>query len=129
MSSIHAPRPDTTPAGRAVERNRAASERRADSAAVADSLRGAGRVAPAESDTAAGAYYVVKLPAVNKSVPPATSPRSIPDVSGLPVRSAARILHSAGFRVELMPGSPGVTIPAAGTLLEPGRVVKLGVPK
>lgn len=129
VASIHAPRPDTTPAGRAAERNRAVSERRVDSAAIADSLRGAGRVTPTESDTGAGAYYVVTLPAVNKSVPPAASLRWIPDVSGLPIRSAARILHAAGFRVELMPGSPGVTIPAAGTSLEPGRVVKLGVPK
>ncbi|MEO7104206.1 MAG: penicillin-binding transpeptidase domain-containing protein [Gemmatimonadaceae bacterium] len=128
-SSIHAPRPDTTPAGRAAERSRAASERRLDSAAIADSLHDAGRVAPPEPDTSVGAYYVVKLPAVNKPVPPATSPRTVPDVSGLPLRGAVRILHSAGFRVELMPSSPGVTTPAAGTLLEPGRVVKLGVPK
>lgn len=128
-SSIHAPRPDTTPAGRAAERSHAASERRVDSVAIADSLHDAGRVAPTESDTSGGAYYMVKLPALSKSVPPALSPRTVPDVSGLPIRAAARILHSAGFRVQLMPNSPGVTIPAAGTLLEPGRVVKLGVPK
>ena len=127
VSSIHAPRPDTTAAGRAAERSRAVSEKRNDSTAIADSLRGAARVAPADSDSRAGEYYVVKLPAANKAAPPAMAPRVVPDVSGLPVRAAARLLHAAGFRVELMHGPPGSTSPGAGTLLEPGRVVKLGV--
>jgi hypothetical protein len=38
-----------------------------------------------------------------------------------------RILHAAGFRVELTSGSAPGTVPASGTMLEPGRVVKLGL--
>lgn len=129
VSSVHAPRPDTTAAGRAAERVRAVAQKRSDSTAIADSIRDAARVVPADSDPRTGEYYVVKLPVVSRPVPPVLSARPVPDVAGLPLRSAARMLHAAGFRVELMPGSQSSTIPLAGTLLEPGRVVKLGVPK
>lgn len=127
-SSVHAPRPDTTAAGRAAERVHAAAEKRTDSSAVADSLRDAARAVPADSDPRTGEYYVVKLPAVRRSVPPVVSLHAVPDVSGLPLRTAVRALHSAGFRVRLMAGAPGSIVPAAGTMLEPGRVVKLGMP-
>ncbi len=129
VSSIHAPRPDTTAAGRAADRIRAATEKRNDSVAITDSIRDAAHVGPptpADSDPRAGEYFVVTLPSVSKPVPPALSPRAVPDVSGLPLREAVRLLHVAGFRVELFRGSPGSTVPAPGTLLEPGRVVKLG---
>lgn len=129
VSSIHAPRQDTTAAGRAAQRARAIVQKRNDSTAIADSLRKAARVVAPDSDPRTGEYYVVKLPAVSRSVPPVLSPRAVPDVSSLPLRSAVRMLHTAGFRVELMPGTPSATVPVAGTLLEPGRVVKLGVPK
>ena len=126
-SSVHAPRPDTSAAGIAAERARAVAERRNDSVAVADSLREAARAVPAAPDPRTGEYYVVKLPSVGHSVPPVVSPRAVPDVSGMPLRSSVRVLHAAGFRVQLMPGVPFVMIPAAGTMLEPGRVVKLGI--
>ena len=63
--------------------------------------------------------YEKKREAVDKSL------RAVPDVRGLPLRSAVRALHRAGFRVTLgsTPGSS--TVPAAGTLLSPGSMVKL----
>ncbi|HEY5086853.1 MAG TPA: PASTA domain-containing protein, partial [Gemmatimonadaceae bacterium] len=128
-SSVHAPRPDTTAAGRVAERVHAAEERKTDSSAVADSLRDAARTVPADSDPRTGEYYVVTLPSTTRAVPPVVSPRAVPDVAGLPLRLAVRELHSAGFRVELIPGAPPTVVPAAGTMLEPGRVVKLGMPQ
>jgi cell division protein FtsI (penicillin-binding protein 3) len=127
VSSVHAPRPDTTAAGRAAARLREAGQRRIDSVAIADSLRDAAQTAPADSDPRTGGYYVVKLPVVNRPVPPVVSPRAVPDVSGLPLRMAVRALHAAGFRVQLVPGAPANSVPVAGTMLEPGRVVKLGM--
>ncbi len=126
-SSVHAPRPDTTAAGRAADRVRAVTEKRNDSSAIADSLREAARAVPVDSDPRTGEYFVVKLPSVTRSIPPVVSLRAVPDVSGLPLRSAVRVLHSAGFRVQLIPGSPSSILPAPGTMLEPGRVVKLGI--
>jgi hypothetical protein len=69
----------------------------------------------------------VKLPARTRIAPPASSPRPVPNVVGLPLRQAVRSLHAAGFRVELVRGAPPVPVPAVGTLLAGGRVVKLGV--
>ncbi len=126
-SSVHAPRPDTTAAGRLTERARLSAERITDSAAVAESLRIASRPTPADSDPAAGASYVVSLPAVARPVPPVVSLRAVPDVGGLPLRTAVRLLHASGFRVELVPRSDIAMSPAAGTMLAPGRVVKLSV--
>ena len=126
-SSVHAPRPDTSQAGKLAEKVRGNTVRRADSAAIAESLRVASKVLPADSESRAGASYIVSLPAVQRPVPPVVSLRAVPDVSGLPLRSAVRALHSAGFRVELVPGVAYTLLPAAGTMLEPGRVVKLGV--
>ena len=128
-SSIHAPRPDTTPAGRAAERTRLASERKIDSVDVADSLRDLARAAPPDSDPRTSESYVVTLPSTTRSIPPVVSPRAVPDVTGLPVRSAVRALHAAGFRVQLVPGATIPLAPVAGTMLEPGRVVKLGTPR
>jgi cell division protein FtsI (penicillin-binding protein 3) len=126
-SSVHAPRPDTTAAGRVAERARATAEKRSDSVAVADSVRRAARPAPVDSDPGTGGYFVVKLPQVTRPVPPVASRHVVPDVGGLPLRSAVRALHAAGFRVQLVPGPAGVLTPVAGTMLEPGRVVKLGM--
>ncbi|MEO8945327.1 MAG: penicillin-binding transpeptidase domain-containing protein, partial [Gemmatimonadaceae bacterium] len=126
-SSVHAPRPDTSAAGIATQRARLVNDRRNDSVAVADSLRIAAHPVPPDSDPRTGEYYVVTLPSKPHAVPPVVSPRPVPDVTGLPLRSAVRILHAAGFRVELAPGGPIGTVPVSGTLLEPGRVVKLGI--
>ena len=51
--------------------------------------------------------------------------RPVPDVRGLPVRSAVRALHRAGFRVTLATTIGVPTLPVAGTLLAPGSIVKL----
>jgi cell division protein FtsI (penicillin-binding protein 3) len=128
-SSVHAPRPDTTAAGRVAERARAATERRNDSTAIADSVRGAARAVPPDSDPRTGEYYVVKLPSVTRPVPAVVSLRAVPDVSGLPLRSAVRMLHSAGFRVQLITGASVPMQPEAGSMLAPGRVVKIGTPR
>lgn len=127
-SSVHAPRPDTSAAGRSAERRAELERARSDSAAAADSARRPVRSAAApDTDPRTGQYYVVTLPAASRVSPPASSPRTVPDVSGLPLRAAVRMLHSAGFRVELVPGAPPGPVPAAGTLWTPGRVVKLGI--
>jgi beta-lactam-binding protein with PASTA domain len=51
--------------------------------------------------------------------------RAVPEVRGLPTRVAVRALHRAGFRV-LLDGSAatGETVPAAGTVLPSGSVVR-----
>jgi len=51
--------------------------------------------------------------------------RPVPDVSGLTLRDAVRALHRFGFRVRLIPQRGAATVPAAGTLLAAGSVVKL----
>jgi cell division protein FtsI (penicillin-binding protein 3) len=49
---------------------------------------------------------------------------SVPDVVGLPARTAARRLHALGFRVRWQGSGPVAGIaPAAGTRLEPGDTV------
>lgn len=126
-SSVHAPRPDTSEAGRAAAKRLAAQRARADSIAAVDSAKRATHVASVpDSDPRTGQYFVVKLPSSTRVAPPASSPRTVPDISGLPLRAAVRALHTAGFRVELVPGTSG-SMPVAGTLWSPGRVVKLGM--
>ncbi len=51
---------------------------------------------------------------------------SVPDVSGLPARTAVRRLHALGFRVRWQ-GSGAVTetVPAAGARIEPGDTVSV----
>lgn len=63
--------------------------------------------------------YQRKQESVDKSL------RVVPDVTGLPLRSAVRALHRAGFRVTLAATLGSPTVPAAGTLLSPGSIVKL----
>lgn len=65
------------------------------------------------------------LPFAPPRLVPSTSPRSVPDVAGLTLRSAVHALHNAGFRVQLVPSLGALTLPAPGTLLTPGSVVKL----
>jgi cell division protein FtsI (penicillin-binding protein 3) len=51
--------------------------------------------------------------------------RPVPDVSGLVLRDAVRALHQSGFRVRVIPQRGSATVPAAGTLLAAGSIVKL----
>lgn len=55
-------------------------------------------------------------------------PRPVPEVTGAPVRDAVRMLHDAGFRVLIERGAAGRVTPAPGTMLEPGKFVRVGVP-
>lgn len=141
-TSVHAPRRDTTAAGRAAERKRltadsvaaAAVESARVQARRADSLRGDTgtrpvlRLATTEPDPRTGEFYVVQLPTARRIAPRATSVRIVPNVEGLPLRAAVRALHASGFRVQLVPGASG-SVPVSGTPLAAGRVVKLGVPQ
>ncbi len=82
----------------------------------------------AEEQTAS---YVVELPASRRAAarpPIAVTPRLVPNVSGLSVRQAVRVLHGAGFRVRLVTASSSGTSPAAGTLAAPGSMVQLARP-
>ncbi len=125
-SSVHAPREDTSAAARATARARAIASRHADSVAVADSLRSVSRPMPTDTDPRTAEHFVVKLPASSRAAPPVSTARPVPDVAGLPLREAVYALHAAGFRVEIVSGQATTTIPAAGTVLSAGRVVKLG---
>jgi cell division protein FtsI (penicillin-binding protein 3) len=53
------------------------------------------------------------------------SARPVPDVSGLNLRDAVRALHESGFRVRLVPQRGSGTVPAPGTPLAAGSLVKL----
>lgn len=74
-----------------------------------------------------GAAYLVTLGARDVAPAPVTAARAIPDVRGLPLRTAVHSLHRAGFRVQLTSGgfADGDTFPAAGTSLRPGALVRL----
>lgn len=51
---------------------------------------------------------------------------AVPDVSGLPARSAIRELHKHGLRVaDVGPGAVIRTFPTAGSLVTRGHVVRL----
>jgi cell division protein FtsI (penicillin-binding protein 3) len=66
------------------------------------------------------------LPYVRQRASQDKSVRAVPDVTGLPTRSAVRALHRAGFRVTLTAQRLVTqTIPAAGTMLPAGSIVKL----
>ena len=77
------------------------------------------------ADSAGVPPVVARLPIAPLRVAP-RPPRSVPDVRGLSLRDAARALHTAGFRVRIVAGAPGLTIPAAGAIARPGTVVLLG---
>ena len=67
----------------------------------------------------------ISLPYAKPKVVVDEAPRAVPDVGGMTLRNAVHALHTAGFRVKLVPAQELVTIPAAGTLLVPGSIVKL----
>jgi cell division protein FtsI (penicillin-binding protein 3) len=74
--------------------------------------------------------FTVELPAsaASRPTPVGMSPRPIPDVGGLSIREAVRVLHGAGFRVRLVTTPLTGTLPAAGTVSVPGTVVQLSRP-
>jgi cell division protein FtsI (penicillin-binding protein 3) len=82
----------------------------------------------AASDSAAAAVVVARLPrATPRPVP--LPPRAVPDVHALSLRDAVRVLHTAGFRVQLVASptvSPG-TMPVAGAVAPAGSLVRLAV--
>lgn len=100
----------------------APKRRTLDSGRMADSVR-AVAAAAAQSEREAPAY-VVELGNVAQPAQPVVTTRPVPDVRGLPTRSAVRELHRAGFRVRLVSGK-GVE-PAPGTMLRSGSLVRLG---
>jgi len=66
------------------------------------------------------------LPYARPASPPDKTLRAVPDVTGLPTRSAVRALHRSGFRVTLTAQRLATqTIPAAGAMLPAGSIVKL----
>ena len=82
------------------------------------------RMEPAVEPTASPAR-VMSLPFSRSKPVVDKSLRPVPDVRGMSTRIAVRALHRAGFRVTLTtsPGAP--TVPAAGTMLPAGSVVRL----
>jgi cell division protein FtsI (penicillin-binding protein 3) len=78
-----------------------------------------------DEDSAGSTPFVALLPAPPPPRVTAMPPRAVPDVRGLPARQAARALHTAGFHVQLMHGSPGTTSPAAGIVAPAGSVVRM----
>jgi cell division protein FtsI (penicillin-binding protein 3) len=93
-------------------------------AARGDSLRAA--AALADDDSASTTPIVTLLPMRARTAPKPLAPRAVPDVRGMTLRAAVLALHSAGFRVQLGDGPPGVTIPSAGVLAPAGTLVHLG---
>ncbi|HKY97473.1 MAG TPA: penicillin-binding transpeptidase domain-containing protein [Gemmatimonadaceae bacterium] len=79
---------------------------------------------PAPEPTASPAR-VISLPFAAKKPVVDRSLRAVPDVRGLPTRTAVRALHRAGFRVTLTTSLGVPTVPAAGTMLPAGSVVRL----
>lgn len=75
------------------------------------------------------ASYVVSLPVKPKAKPVARPSRMIPDVAGLTLRGAVRLLHSRGFQVRVMAASTMSTSPAAGAIAPAGSIVQLGYPR
>jgi cell division protein FtsI (penicillin-binding protein 3) len=79
---------------------------------------------PEEAGDVGSPAYVISLDSPSVAVRPRPDPRPIPDVSGMPLRSAVYTLHRAGFRVRLAGNGRG-TAPAPGTLRRPGTFVDL----
>jgi cell division protein FtsI (penicillin-binding protein 3) len=81
-------------------------------------------VETAEHGDVGSAAYVIALDSPPVKVRPRLESRTVPDVSGLPIRSAVFALHRAGFKVRLAGAGRG-TSPVAGTLRKPGTIVDL----
>jgi cell division protein FtsI (penicillin-binding protein 3) len=81
-------------------------------------------VITAEEGDVGSTAYVISLDSPSVKVKPRTDARPVPDVSGLPLRTAVFTLHRAGFRVRLAGAGRG-TSPSAGTLRRPATIVDL----
>jgi cell division protein FtsI (penicillin-binding protein 3) len=94
-----------------------------DSAAV-DTVRRAPRVLPAPPTAGT---FVMQWPAAPtvRSATPRAALVAVPDVRGLSVRDATRLLHAAGLRVALADGRGAGTTPGAGAMVRSGSVVRL----
>jgi cell division protein FtsI (penicillin-binding protein 3) len=79
----------------------------------------------AAEDSAGITPFVATLTAPTAPKAVVLVPRAVPDVRGLSLRQAVHALHAAGFRVQLDPGSSGVTNPAAGAVAAAGSLVHL----
>lgn len=82
----------------------------------------------ADDDSIGTTPFVALLPAPKAPRAVPLPPRAVPDVRGLPARQAARALHRAGFRVQLVNGVPGTTSPTAGVVAPAGTLVRLVAP-
>lgn len=81
---------------------------------------------PPAAETVAPPAKTFALPYLRPASSPDKTLRAVPDVTGLPTRSAVRALHRSGFRVTLTAQRLATpTIPAAGTMLRAGSIVKL----
>jgi cell division protein FtsI (penicillin-binding protein 3) len=82
------------------------------------------------ADTPVARPFVADL-AVNATGATAASPssREIPPVDGMSVREAVKLLHDAGFRVKLEQGDRPQVMPAPGSIVEAGSLVRLTFPK
>lgn len=107
---------------RAPDSARAAAAAATD-AAIAPSLGGAA-VAGADGDTGT-TPFMATLPAPALPKPRPLAARTVPDVHGLALRQAVHTLNAAGFRVQLVAGVAGVTMPAAGVTAPAGSLVRL----
>jgi cell division protein FtsI (penicillin-binding protein 3) len=79
----------------------------------------------ASADPPGSTPFVAMLPSPRRPPARPLPPRAVPPVEGLPIRSAVHALNSAGFRVQLVTGSSGGTIPSAGTIAPAGTLVRL----
>jgi cell division protein FtsI (penicillin-binding protein 3) len=90
--------------------------------------------AAADSDTArvdsvlttAGSTLITLGSKPVEAPAPALASVRVPDVRGLPLRSAVRALHQAGLRVDVVSAALGSTVPASGTIVTAGSLVRLG---
>ena len=79
----------------------------------------------ADTGAASSIPYVFALDAPASPAVPRGAARPVPDVRGLPLRDAVRMLHDSGFKVRLGRGPDGATLPSPGTLARPGDTVRL----
>ena len=86
-----------------------------------DSLRRVAR----EMVSAGSVDSVVPLSQRRAVSRPPETPRAIPEVRGLSLRDAVRLLHDSGFHVRLARGPEGGTDPAAGSVVAAGALVRL----
>jgi membrane peptidoglycan carboxypeptidase len=81
---------------------------------------------PSAVDTAMRrGHYVISLAEEAPKALRTESERAVPDVHGMALRDAVRLLHNAGFHVRLIRGARGETAPAPGTFAAVGTLVRL----